>query len=248
MMLFSRILALTALCATAVGTVQGATILGNTADTGIDSSSGVRPATSIDELARTGSSSGRAFVFVFELPNLGSIADPFLNATFSFTLLENGTNVIPGGAFTGGATPSFNLDLYGLGRRDTSPVATGDGYWGATPDPTDATLLAADFLTPATAVGDVTFSGASLNAYLNAQYGGGSGIGDFVFLRINPDLAAGSDPSNNQRYRVSTANNTGTTSYSKIIPQINYDAVPEPSAALALLGGAALLGAIRRRQ
>jgi hypothetical protein len=232
-------------------TANAATILGNTADTSINSDPTVRAATAADEVIRRGTTEGRVFVFVFQLPLLGAVENPFQDATFSFSLLENGGNSVPlisngNPAFTGGLTPTFALDLYGLGRRSDAAVLAGDFYSSATPDATDATLLAAGYVTSATAVGTVTSSVSmtSLNAYLNAQYANGLGEGQFVFLRLNPNADAGSSI-NEQRYRVSTANNTATT-YQHITPQLNY--IPEPSTGLALLGGASLLGLIRRRK
>jgi hypothetical protein len=120
------------------------------------------------------------------------------------------------------------VDLYGLGARAASTGLGTDFYSSATPDPTDASLLAANFLTSATSVGSTTFSLGLLTTYLNAQYAGGAGIGQFVFLRLNADAAAGSASANDQRYRIATANNNLTT-YSHIAPVIDFAAVPEPA-------------------
>ncbi len=220
------------------------TILGNLADNSINNDPATRNVNSVDEIVKSGvnNPNARNVVFVFQLPTLGA-GQNFNSSTLSFTLLQNGATQVANASFTAGTTPGFNLDLYGLGARATSTVATGDIYFGATADTTDATLLQADFITPTTGVGTVSFTGATLDNYLTAQYAAGAGAGQFVFLRLNPDAPAGSDSSNTQNYRVSMANNTGTTSYSKIVPQI----VPEPGS-FALLGLGCILAATRRRR
>ncbi len=239
----------TAFLALALGSqAHAATIMGSTADNSINGTPALRTVTSIDEVVKAGNaaSAARNVVFVFQLPTL-TVGQSFSSSSLSFTLLQNGDTQVANGGFSASVNPTFNLDLYGLGQRPTATVATGDMYFGATTDGTDATLLQADFITSSTTVGTVSFSGAGLDTYLNAQYAGGVNAGNFVFLRLNPDVAAASEATNNQNYRVSMADNTGTTAYAKIVPKIDFTAVPEPSA-LALLGvGMAFAAGVRRR-
>jgi hypothetical protein len=207
----------------------------------------VRTTTSPDEVIRLGSdnATARNVVYVFQLPTLAA-GESFADATFSFTLLQNGATQVSGANFASSGTPAFSLDLYGLGRRASAAVAAGDVYFGATPDATDATLLLQSFITSTTSVGTVNFSAPTLATYLNEQYASGAGAGGYVFLRLNPNGAAGSG-NTEPGYRVSMAENTGTTSYSKIAPVIDYAVVPEPGTAfMAIMGGAGLL-LLRRR-
>ncbi|QTN32924.1 DUF5060 domain-containing protein [Akkermansiaceae bacterium] len=156
---------------------------------------------------RSGSnpSYNRSTHFVFELPNLGIVASPFLSATLGFNV-ETVSTAPPG------------VDLYGLGKRITADVY-GTDYYGesATPDPTDATLIQGNILNAGTGTGLKTSNASTaLASYLNAQYDGGNGIGKYVFLRLSttapvPGL---------ERHFVTSADATGTNG-----PRINYTAV-----------------------
>ena len=124
---------------------------------------------------RSGADGGfdRSTVFVFQLPNLGQNANPFLASTLTFNV-ESISATPPG------------VDLYGLGRRPLPDVLVGD-YYGedSTPDMTDATLIQSNVLTGSTGTGLKNSSASSaLAAYLNAQYDGGNGVGSYVFLRL----------------------------------------------------------------
>ena len=118
----------------------------------------------------------RASVFVFQLPDFGAVADPFGNARMEFRF-DSLTGLPPG------------ADLYGLGRRAFSQVLP-DDYHGETSaaDPTDAVRLQTNILTSASALGRITtnFPGSvALVDYLNTQYEGGAGAGQYVFLRLS---------------------------------------------------------------
>lgn len=122
----------------------------------------------------------RCTVYVFQLPNLGAIANPFATASFTFNYSSKDGTI-------------KNNDLYGLGRRDSATVL-GSDYYGqsSTADPTDATRLQTNILTDGTAFGLISTSGGgadSLLNYLNSQYASGAGVGKYVFLRLNTAAA-----------------------------------------------------------
>lgn len=121
----------------------------------------------------------RAAVMVFQLPDLGSIEDPFQVARFQGHLTQTVISESIGG------------DLYGIARRDAPKILNSDYFGGSdTADP-EAELLQDDLLVPDMAT-DESFitsglGGANLVAFLNEQYAGGAGAGDYVFLRLNSD-------------------------------------------------------------
>ena len=136
----------------------------------------------------------RCGVYVFQLPNLGAVANPFTNARFQFALSSK-TGTAP------------TVDLYGLGRRASSQVLASD-YYGetTTADPTDATLIQNNILTSASAVSLILTSSTgntALNTYLNSQYASGAGAGQYVFLRLSAETAA----SGGNRYSLESADN-----------------------------------------
>ncbi len=173
--------------------------------------------TNITTLLGTGGSSpwvDRCTVYVFRLPDLGNVAGPFSSAAFVF-------NTAPGQG-----TIKDN-DLYGLGRRAAAEVLPAD-YYGQTgaPDPTDAELLQAGILTSAMPFGIVNTStpgGVALRAYLNSQYGGGTGIGQYVFLRLNT-----SQPKNLINRIALTMAEGGTAETG---PRIEFTITPPPMSA-----------------
>jgi hypothetical protein len=156
----------------------------------------------------------RCAVFVFRLPELGVVSNPFINADFTFNYVgKDGT--------------LKNNDLYGIGRR-LSPTVLGSDYYGrtATLDPTDATRIQTSVLTDSTALGPVTTSAAastSLRNYLNAQYAGGAGAGQYVFLRINTAAA----PTGVNRATL-TMSEGGSAGPPDTRPQINFAQIDFP--------------------
>jgi hypothetical protein len=157
----------------------GGVLVSQAADAAVRDVGGPSEQTATTTVIGSGGSSpfvDRSTVYVFQLPNLGAIVNPFTNASFAFNYVSKE-----------GTVPT--TDLYGLGRRDAATVLAGD-YYGqtSTADPSDATRLQTSILTNATPLGQVGTSASGNTAllnYLNAQYASGAGIGKFVFLRLN---------------------------------------------------------------
>jgi autotransporter-associated beta strand protein len=160
-----------------------AAIIGGTSDTDVRSDGVLSPTSNTTLVAGALGNPlfDRSSVLVFQLPDFGAVANPFTSASLRFNLASK----------TG--TPP-NLDLYGLGRRASAAVLAGD-YYGqnSAADPTDATFLQNNILISTTANGPVyTNSGGAtaLRNYLNSQYAGGAGAGQYVFLRLSSDAAS----------------------------------------------------------
>lgn len=141
-------------------------------------------------------------IMPFELPNLGSVEDPFLTASLGVHLFEIGT------------AQATNVDLYAVRTDSTPALASTDYYSGSAFDP-NALLLQEDFLTPASQPANpaepnifTDSSGdAALLTYLNDTYDGGAGAGQFVFLRLSyggDGFAAGFDA-----YKITSRNAGG---------------------------------------
>lgn len=165
----------------------------------------------------------RVVVYVFQLPSPGAGERAVvINTDFQFTITTDRTD------------GAYNIDLYGLGLRESSTVQSGDNFAGELDD-TDAALLH-DNLIPAahpnSGVEAVNHTSVALVDYLNDQYGvDGSGAGKYVFLRLNPDQVPG-----NENTGVDVAlpgNSTGK-------PQLAVTFIPEPS--VIFLGGPILSG------
>lgn len=186
-------------------------------------------------VGRSSSSRVATFVFVFELPTLQN-GESIDSASLTIQTLSNASAL------------GANIDLYGLGYRDTSTVTTADYYVGPL-DTTNATLLKESWFATGTTYGVASRTtdagaGASLVNYLNAQYANGATGGDYVFLRLNydafPSLADGAGG----RIQVATANNT-TSGYP---PFITYTVIPEPAGtSLFVLGVSLIVLRARRR-
>jgi hypothetical protein len=153
----------------------------------------------------------RCTVYVFQLPNLGVVTNPFTEASFSFNFIEK-TGTLRG------------YDLYGLGRRSSPTVQVRDFYsQTSSADPTDATRLQQTIINNNTPVGLVrTTSGGSANLlnYLNTQYADGAGAGQYVFLRINTR-----DAKSGLSSALVTMSEGGAAGTPDTRPQINYQAM-----------------------
>lgn len=160
----------------------------------------------------------RVVVFVFQLPSPGAGEQAVVvDADFQFTITTDRTD------------GAYNIDLYGLGLRESATVLSSDNYAGEFDD-SDATLLQ-DNLIPAAhpnnGVEAVNHTSTALVDYLNDQYGlDGSGAGKYVFLRLNPDQVPGNE---------NTGVDVALPGNSTAKPQLSVTFVPEPS--VIILGG-----------
>lgn len=231
-----------------VQNVSAQVLLASTEDRGVNSNSTLRNVGEPDELVRAGnlSTEGRAIIFPFQLPTLAP-GEVFATAKLSLTLMEKGNVRIAGSPGSGGVAPSYGIDLYGLGSsRSNAEVLVGDFYQGATPQ-VGATMLQSAFITNATPLGLVEFSGSALVDYLNAQYDNGANAGQWIFLRLNPNVGTGI--ANDQRYRFSMADYSNPpNAWTAVIPQIEYTAIPEQSAFALLAISLAVVLTFRRRR
>lgn len=187
-------------------------------------------------VGQTGAGAGfdRAAVIPFQLPQFGDVNDPFLWAYFEGFL----TQTVTGEGLT--------ADLYGIDRRSTADILNSD-YYGLTNvlDP-NATLLQDDILTWDMDVNASFYSNSTGNKnlldFLNEQYAGGAGAGQFVFLRFN------TTGNFSENWAFASGNNADGTRR----PQLRFISaspvgIPEPtSLGLLALGAGTLL--LRRRR
>jgi hypothetical protein len=176
----------------------------------------------------------RCVVYVFQLPALPGGADGasplVLDASLQFTIVADQ----PDGA--------YNIDLYGLAARPLPAVLATDGFAG--PLDITATTIQDNMLSgvhPDTGVENVLTSpsaNVSLAEFLNAQYGPlGAGAGQYVFLRLNPDV---DPPNEDSGMDVAFGRNpTGG-------PVLTITLAPEPGMACAAVASLALTRRRRR--
>ena len=176
-------------------------------------------------------------VYAFQLPSLGNVNNPFASATLGLTF------------YAKDGTPTFNVDLYGLGLSASPTVLAGDYYSGSGDTTPGVTRLEAGILTPTTSMTSAdspnnVFS-TDLSAYLNTAYDGGANAGDYVILRFS---ATQSGINTDVNYHIESNPGNGTPGD---LPQISYSltSVPEPSAiAMCGLASLATVMMIRRRR
>ncbi len=215
------VLAAAACCALPDSPLNAATfhITGHKND-GLAQSNGTAGQTS-NETVRLGGSgqptgTSTSLTYLFELPELPE-GDVVLSATLTFTVFNRENNF------------SFNIDLYGLPFRETATVLASDFYDGtyggdssATPLQNDIVLASqVDLKSPYTPKQFTTSDAASLllAAHLNAQYEAGAESGDFVPLRLSPDLDS---PSNYHYYLTPTADHS-TPEYRPVLTIETFD-------------------------
>lgn len=141
------------------------------------------------------SSYDSVMVYVFELPSIASGATvTSASLSFEYTGLSN--------------NPSGKVDLYGLPYDSSGAVSSSHYYQGVYGSDSSATAIQNDILTTSTSTGTIsTDSTGSSNLvdYLNAQYANGAEGGDFIYLRLNPDV---SNETNYHYFNVATANSS----------------------------------------
>ena len=176
-------------------------------------------------------------VMGFQLPSLGAISNPFSTATLGVTYFKTDNS------------PTFNVDLYGLGVRANSAVLGSDYYGGSLDTTPGVSLLEAGIITPSTpktaADSPVNVFSTDIASYLNTLYADGANAGQFVMLRFNADVSGLSSLSD-VVYHLETAPGNGTPGD---LPQINYTLAPVPEPGIMALAavGMGLLGLCKRR-
>jgi len=189
------------------------------------------------EVGKSGGGAGydRAAVMPFELPNFGDVDNPFLSAHFEGFLTETATQ------------DGLTAALYGLDRRSTAAIFDSD-YFGLTDnvDP-NATLLQDEFLTWDMDENAPFFSTSGGNeallAFLNEQYAGGAGAGDYVFLRINTNENSG------DRWSLASGNSADESRRPQLrfISSYGIVTIPEPTSLGFLVIATSTLLLRRRR-
>ncbi len=157
-------------------------IYAQTADCVVRDDGSFKPAGSTDFRIGGGrAGADGAAVIPFRLPALDP-EEVVVSATLEINLIQ----IRPG--------VDFNVDLYGLPYRALQNVLVDDFYEGPFGGDDDAVALQDDLLTPATPVGlRSSTAEATLAAYVNDQVAAGAGDGDFIFLRLSPDIMDAGD-------------------------------------------------------
>lgn len=157
----------------------------------------------------------RCVVIPVELPDYGAVAEPFTEQTaFIFNYEGKNSSVIG------------HVNVYGLGRRSSPQVMSND-YWTATTavDSTDADLLAESVITAnSTSFGLKTINNAALVNYLNTQYDGGAGAGEYVFFRLSTTTRQTGGAS---RYLITSADAGTLTTLPRIVTNADVPTVAE---------------------
>lgn len=179
----------------------------------------------------------RTVIYVFQLPASDTGVNLVDQANFTFTVAS---------ALT---TPTYNIDLYAIEARSNPVLQTGEFNNYGQPlvfTETAPSKLIKDNLLPAGQpfpVGDVStdfLKGSDFVTFLNDQYGtDGSGIGKYLFLRLNADQVMGA---------VTSGGNVNMAESATGRPTLTLTFVPEPSTLLlaAPVGAAAALRRPRR--
>ena len=158
-------------------------------------------------------------MMVFQIPNFGNVANPFLTAELEVTLAQKGDGLdFPADlwAVRASASDDLNLSDWFIGPETGAP---GDGAAG--------TLIQQSYLTPSSEIGKVltsTSGNSALLEYLNARYDNGNGIGDYVFFRVNK----GDEDAFAYGWNAYVLNSSQAEEGEETAPEIKYTSIEEP--------------------
>ena len=183
------------------------------------------------------STNHRVVVYPFQLPTLAPgevVTDASLKVVYRANL----------------GTENFNVDVYAVDVNASNAISNGYYGVGASPTtPTGSVLIQDNFVTPTTTIGNVTSNataGANLAAYLNQP--GKYVAGSYVWLRLNFDVAQGSEVGQYKFGANDFGGGTATTAGSIPAVLTLTTAIPEPATVFVLAGVAGVLGLSRRRR
>ncbi len=149
-------------------------------------------------------------VLPFQIPNLGTVTNPFSASSLKVFLERNDL-----------LTP---VDLYLLGADTNSALVAGTDYYSGTND-TNSILIEAGFINPASGDDVYLNTGAAgssdLLAAMNAAYDGGAGVGDYVFLRLS--YSSDSWPTNSDSAAIHTRNYWGQNDWPTLSLESDLD-------------------------
>jgi hypothetical protein len=158
-------------------------------------------------------------MMVFQIPNFGNVANPFLTAELEVTLAQKGDGLdFPADlwAVRASASDDLNLSDWFIGPETGAP---GDGAAG--------NLIQQSYLTPSSGIGKVltsTSGNSALLEYLNARYDNGNGIGDYVFFRVNK----GDEDAFAYGWNAYVLNSSQAEEGEETAPEIKYTSSEEP--------------------
>ena len=158
-------------------------------------------------------------MMVFQIPNFGNVANPFLTAELEVTLAQKGDGLdFPADlwAVRASASDDLNLSDWFIGPETGAP---GDGAAG--------NLIQQSYLTPSSEIGKVltsTSGNSALLEYLNARYDNGNGIGDYVFFRVNK----GDEDAFAYGWNAYVLNSSQAEEGEETAPEIKYTSIEEP--------------------
>ena len=158
-------------------------------------------------------------MMVFQIPNFGNVANPFLTAELEVTLAQKGDGLdFPADlwAVRVSASDDLNLSDWFIGPETGAP---GDGAAG--------NLIQQSYLTPSSEIGKVltsTSGNSALLEYLNARYDNGNGIGDYVFFRVNK----GDEDAFAYGWNAYVLNSSQAEEGEETAPEIKYTSIEEP--------------------
>lgn len=149
-------------------------------------------------------------VLPFQIPNLGTVTNPFSASSLQVFLERNDL-----------LTP---VDLYFLGSDTNSDIVAGTDYYSGTND-TNSILIESGFISPVS--GDDVYlntgvaSISNLLAAINDAYDGGAGVGDTMFLRLS--YSSASWPTNTDSAAIHTRNYWGQDNWPTLTLESDLD-------------------------